>query len=354
MKYRINFTLIIFAFFVITTFAQQGKLDSNFNTHDNGITGDGFDGAVRTLALQSDGKLIVGGEYLNFNGKPISYLCRLNTDGSIDTTFETGAGFNGKIYTSHIQSDGKIIIGGNFTTYNGGTVGRLIRLNTDGSRDILFDTSIGAGNAIIYQIVPQIDGKIIIAGSFTAYNGITVNRIARVLPDGSLDSSFLTGSGTALTITNVAVQSDGKIILAGNFSSFNGISAGRIIRLHSDGSPDFTFNTGTGFNDDCSALFLQSDNKILIGGKYTQYNGENNNRIIRLNEDGSKDSDFLTGSGISNGVVYVIKTDVSGNIMVGGSFSDSYNGTEVNRLILLNPNGTLKSDFDIGSGPNFK
>lgn len=351
MKYRIDFTLIIFAFFVITTFAQQGKLDSNFNTHDNGITGDGFDGAVRTLALQSDGKLIVGGEYLNFNGKPISYLCRLNTDGSIDTTFETGAGFNGKIYTSHIQSDGKIIIGGNFTTYNGGTVGRLIRLNTDGSHDILFDTSIGAGNAIIYQIVPQIDGKIIIAGSFTAYNGITVNRIARVLPDGSLDSSFLTGSGTALTITNVAVQSDGKIILAGNFSSFNGISAGRIIRLHSDGSPDFTFNTGTGFNDDCSALFLQSDNKILIGGKYTQYNGENNNRIIRLNEDGSKDSDFLTGSGISNGVVYVIKTDVSGNIMVGGSFSDSYNGTEVNRLILLNPNGTLKSDFDIGSGP---
>lgn len=351
MKYRLRFTFIIFVLIMIKAFAQQGKLDSNFNIHDNGVSGDGFDSAVRTLALQSDGNLIVGGDYLNFNGKPISYLCRLNKDGGIDATFETGTGFNGKVYASHIQSDGKIIVGGNFTTYNGVAVGRLIRLNTDGSLDTSFDTSIGAGNAIVYQIAQQIDGKIIIAGSFTTYNGIIVNRIARILPDGSLDSSFLTGTGASLNITNIAVQSDGKIILAGNFSVFNGFPAGRIVRLHSDGTTDYTFNAGTGFNDNCSALFLQNDGKILIGGKYTQYNGQTSNRIIRLNEDGSADPGFLSGSGFSNGIVYTIKTDISGNIMVGGSFSDLYDDSKVNRLVLLHWDGTIKTDFDIGSGP---
>ena len=347
--------LYLYTFFIIflsvNNFAQQGKLDLNFNTYDDGTSGDGFDNAVRTLALQLDGNLIVGGDFLNLNGKPLSYLCRLDTDGTVDEGFNTGTGFNGKIYTSSIQPDGKIIVGGNFTAFNGVTAGRLVRLNNDGSHDPTFNSAIAAVNGIIYQIALQPDGKVIIAGSFTVYNGTTVNRIARIFPDGSLDTTFATGLGTSANITNIQIQPDGKIILAGNFSSFNGVDANKIVRLNPDGSNDITFSTGTGFDDDCTALFLQSDGKILVGGRFTQYNGIMANRIIRLNPDGSIDLGFLSGTGLSNGIVYAIKTDVSGNIMLGGSFSDLYNGIDVNRLLLLNSDGTVKSDFDIGSGP---
>lgn len=346
-----HFIVFVFILLCANNFAQQGKLDSNFNLYDDGTAGDGFGNTVRTLASQTDDKLIVGGDFLNFNGKPLPYLCRLESDGTLDPTFDTGAGVNGKVYTSHIQSDGKILAGGNFTSFNGVAAGRLIRLNTDGSRDLSFNTAIGAGNGIIYQIAQQTDGKIIISGSFTNYNGTTVNRIARILPDGSLDPAFVTGLGTSSNITNIQIQPDGKIILSGNFSSFNNIAANKIIRLEPNGSIDPAFNTGTGFDDDCTAMIIQSDGKILAGGKFIQYNGVTVNRIVRLNSDGSIDSGFLSGTGLNNGIVNTIKTDSSGNIMLGGSFSDLYNGAEVNRLALLNPDGTLKLDFNIGSGP---
>ena len=349
---KLHYSIVfLFFFFCITNNAQQGKLDNSFNTYDDGVNGDGFDNSIRTLSKQTDNNLIVGGDFLNFNGKPLQYLTRLKPDGTVDPDFNTGTGFNGKVYSSHIQSDGKIIIGGNFTSYNGVPIGRLIRLNNDGSHDTTFNTSQAASSGIINQIVQQSDGKIIIVGSFTKYNGTTVNRIVRILPNGNLDSGFLTGLGTPANINSIEIQTDGKIILAGNFIKFNGIDVNRIIRLNPDGSMDATFNIGTGFNQDINTMVLQSDGRIIIGGDFTDYNGIVANKITRLNSDGTIDSGFLSGTGLSNGSVYVIKTDAFGNIMLGGSFTDLYNGSEVNRLLFLDANGNIKTNFDIGSGP---
>jgi uncharacterized delta-60 repeat protein len=331
--------------------AQQGKVDVTFNTIDDGLIGDGFDNTVRSLTLQADQNLIVGGDYLNLNGISSSYLTRLKPDGSIDETFSMGSGFNGKVYTSYVQPDGKIIVGGSFTTFNGISCGRLVRLNSDGSYDMSFDTSIAATTGVIYEISPQSDGKIIIVGSFTKYNNVTVNRVARILSNGSLDTSFITGSGTSSNITNACVLSDGKILLTGNFTSFNGIQSNRIVRLYNDGHVDTSFNSGTGFDDDISAIAIQSDSKIVLGGKFTNYNGVAANRIIRLNNDGSIDDGFLSGSGLNGGAVQKIKIDIFGNIMIGGSFTGSYNGSDVNRICLLNSQGILKTDVDFGSGP---
>ena len=342
---------MLFCFLSIHNIAQQGKLDITFNTYDDGVNGDGFNNAVRTLSIQTDGNLIVGGDFLSFNGKPLSYLTRLKTDGTLDGDFDTGSGFNGKVYSSYIQSDGKIFIGGNFTNYNGVAAGRLIRLNSDGSHDTAFDTSLAASSGIINQIVQQSDGKVIIVGSFTKYNGTTVNKIARILPDGNLDTDFLTGSGAPANINCVQIQPDGKIILAGNFMKFNGVDINRIIRLNSDGSLDMTFSVGTAFNEEIHAMVLQPDGKIILGGEFTDYNGIATNRIIRLNQDGTIDAGFLSGTGFNNGTVYVIKTDTVGNIMLGGSFTDLYNGLDVNRLLLLNSDGTIHADFDMGAGP---
>jgi len=335
----------------VRVYAQQGKVDVTFNTVDDGQNGDGFDNAVRTLSLQSDQKLIVGGEYLSLNGISSPYLTRLESNGTIDESFNTGTSFNGKIYASYIQPDGKIIVGGSFTTYNGIASGRLIRLNTDGSYDDTFNTSIAANSGIIYGITPQSDGKLIIVGSFTKYNYVTVNRIARILADGSLDLSFMTGSGSSSNITNAKILSNGNILITGNFVNFNNVSANRIVCLFPDGSVDHSFNTGTGFDDDVNAMAVQSDGKIILGGKFTNYNGNNANRIIRINEDGIEDTSFFTGSGFSKDAVLVIKTDPLGNIMIAGSFTGFYNNTAVNRLCFLNRDGTLKTDFDIGSGP---
>ena len=332
-------------------YAQQGKVDVTFNTLDDGLTGDGFDNTVRALFVQPDQNLLVGGDYLNLNGKSSIYLTRLKPDGVTDENFNTGTGFNGKIYTFCVQSDGKIIVGGSFTAYNGISCGRLIRLNTDGSYDASFDTSIAATTGIIYGISLQSDGKIIIVGSFTKYNNFTVSRIARLLPNGSLDTSFITGSGSSSNITNACILPDGKIVLTGNFTSFNAIPANRIVRIHSNGEVDTSFNSGSGFDDDVSAMAVQLDGKIILGGKFTNYNGSTANRIIRINNEGTIDTSFMFGSGFSSDAVQIIKVDTSGDIMIGGSFTGYYNGAEVNRVCVLNSDGILKTDINFGSGP---
>ncbi|WP_240345220.1 T9SS sorting signal type C domain-containing protein [Flavobacterium sp. CLA17] len=349
---KLFFLAMVISFFNRTeVYAQQGKVDRTFNTADDGVIGDGFDNSVRTLFLQWDEKLIVGGDYLNLNGIPSPYLTRLNADGSIDESFNTGKGLNGKVYSSYVQLDGKIIIGGSFTAYNGTSSGRLIRLNSDGSPDLSFNTTIGATNGIIYKICQQTDGKILIVGSFTKYNNVTVNRIARLLPNGVLDNSFTTGTGSPLTITNAEILNDDKILLTGNFTAFNGIATNRIVRLYPDGRVDQGFNIGTAFNDDVNAIAVQPDGKIIAGGKFTAYNGIIAKRIIRLNEDGTLDNTFFSGSGLNKDAVHIIKVDASGTIAIGGSFNGFYDDSEVNRLFFLNPDGTLKSDFYTESGP---
>lgn len=333
-------------------YSQQGKIDAAFNSYDDGLLGDGFDNTVRTLSIQSDGKLIVGGDYLNFNGTLTSYLTRLYPDGSKDTTFDLGSGFNGKIYTSLIQPDGKILLGGSFTTYNGSNASRLIRLNADGSIDASFNTAIGVNTGIVYDLALQPDGNIIVVGSFSKYNGVNANKIARVSPNGNLDTTFITGSGASATVEEVQIQLDGKIILSGSFDSFNGaLNTVKIVRLNVGGDVDATFVSGTGFDATITALELQPDGKILVGGAFTTYNGASANRIVRLNTDGSVDAGFISGFGFSNGGVSVIKTNALREIMVGGSFTGTYNGIDVNRLVLLNPNGILSPNFDIGTGP---
>lgn len=351
IKHFFYFLVLLFVPFQTVLFAQQGKVDNTFNVVDDGEFGDGFNAPVRTLQIQRDGNLIVGGDFLSLNGIPVSYLTRLNPDGSIDETFNTGTGFNGKIYSSFLQTDGKIIVGGSFTAYNGINVGRIIRLNPDGSYDTSFNTTIGATTGIVYDIASQLDGKFIIVGSFTKYNGTTVNRVVRLLPNGSLDTSFITNSGSALLISHVKVLTSGKVILTGNFTTFNNTPANRIIRLNSDGSYDATFNSGSGFDDDVKAIALQTDGKIIVGGNFTTYDSVTANRIIRLNEDGSKDDSFITGTGFNKNGVEVIKIDENGDVMVGGSFTGFYNNTATTRLIFLNSDGTIKPDFDIGLGP---
>ncbi|MCS6796026.1 MAG: T9SS type A sorting domain-containing protein [Raineya sp.] len=169
---------------------------------------------------------------------------------------------------------------------------------------------------------------------FTSYNGDSRNRIVRLNEDGSIDNTFNVGTGFNGGVTSIAIQPDGKILVVGGFTSYQGNTANRIIRLNADGSIDATFNTGSGFNITAMTVVLQPDNKILVGGFFTDYNGNTRNRIIRLNSNGSIDNSFNIGSGFDALGVLSIALQADGKILAGGGFT-SYNTHTPNRIVRL-------------------
>jgi uncharacterized delta-60 repeat protein/uncharacterized repeat protein (TIGR01451 family) len=306
----------------------DGSLDAGFHV------GTGANGGVITTSIQSDGKIIIGGVFSSFNGKARNCITRLNTNGSLDTSFHTGTGANSSIIASAIQSDGKILIGGAFTEYNGIARNYIARLNTDGSLDSAFNAGTGADNDV-WTISIQNDGKLIIGGEFTSYNGTSRNRIARLNTDGSLDAGFNVGTGANNFVETSSIQSDGKIIIAGGFFSFDGINRNNLARLNTDGSLDHSFNAGTGPDNTVFTSAIQNDGKILIAGLIGSYNGKVRNGIARLNSDGSLDETFNQGAG-ANGAIYSISIQDDDKIIISGIFG-SYNGITSKRIARLQP-----------------
>jgi uncharacterized delta-60 repeat protein len=350
--------LLAFSFLFLAvnlSFAQPGTLDTTFNTYDVG-TGNGANlGAVYATALQSDGKVIIGGAFYSYNSTSVGRIGRLHADGTLDNSFNTGTGCDNFVWAIAIQNDGKIIIGGDFTTYNGTGRNRIARLNTDGSLDTSFDPGTGA-DAQVVSIAVQNDGKIIIGGYFTDYNGITQNRLARLNADGSLDITFTTGTGlddVPDAVNSIAIQSDGKIIIAGFFGDYNGSPINGIARLTANGTLDNTFNPGSGTND-VSSLRIQADGKIIIAGWFTSVNSTPRNGIARLNTDGSVDNFFNPGTGVAGGSSYtksaVLQND--GKIIIAGDFT-SYDATARKNIARVNTDGSLDITFNPGLGANY-
>jgi uncharacterized delta-60 repeat protein len=333
-----------------TIYAQPGSIDLSFNTSDIGFgNGDGADNDVQTTSIQNDGKIIIAGNFTSYNGTISNRIARLKTNGTLDSSFNTGTGANGSIYATSIQSDGKIIIGGGFTTYNGTTINRIARLNVDGTLDASFFPGTGAIGGSIFTTSIQSDGKIIIGGSFTTYNGTTINRIARLNVDGTLDASFFPGTGANSGIYATSIQSDGKIIIGGGFLYFNGTTQYKIARLNTDGSLDTSFDPGaTGTNNTVSSISIQNDGKIIIGGAFTFSSGTARNCISRLNSDGSVDVTFNPGTG-ANAVVKTTSIQTDGKIIIAGGFT-TYNGTSRNCIARLNTDGSLDATFNPGTG----
>ncbi|MDD4290046.1 MAG: delta-60 repeat domain-containing protein [Patescibacteria group bacterium] len=307
----------------------------------------GANNQIYIYTIQQDGKIIIGGDFSTYNGTSRNRIARLNSDGSLDTSFNPGSGLNNMIRSMCEQQDGKIIIGGDFTTYNGTSRNRIARLNSDGSLDASFNIGNGVDNSI-YNCSIQPDGKIIIVGDFTKYNDTGRGGIARLNSDGSLDTSFNPGSGARYSVYSSAIQQDGKIIIGGDFSTYNGTSRNRIARLNSDGSLDTSFNPGSGADRFIRFLTIGSGGKIIIGGDFTTYNGTSSNRIARLNSDGSLDTSFNPGSG-ADYAIYSIYRQQDNKLIINGYFS-TYNGTSRNHIARLNSDGSLDTSFNPNLG----
>ncbi|MCL5022124.1 MAG: hypothetical protein M1497_01930, partial [Nitrospirae bacterium] len=182
--------------------------------------------AVDSIAVQADGKILVGDSFTSIGGQTRNYIARLNEDGTPDADFNPNA--NGSVDSIAVQADGKILVGGWFTNIGGVTRNYIARLNEDGTPD---DFNPNA-NFYVESIAVQADGKILVGGYFTSIGGQTRNKIARLKADGTPDADFNPNASDA--VYSIAVQADGKILVGGAFTTIGGQARNRIARLNSD------------------------------------------------------------------------------------------------------------------------
>ena len=286
--------------------------------------------------VQSDGKILIGGNFTTISNVTRNRIARLNVDGTLDTGFDPNV--NGVVNVITIQSDGKILIGGAFTTVGGVARNRVARLNADGTLDTGFDPNV---NSSVFSITVQSDGKILVGGFFTSVGGTTRNYLARLNTNGTLDAGFNPNPSNA--IYRIIVQPDGKILVGGNFTTVGGVARNRVARLNADGTLD------TGFVDpnvngvvNSNSMTTQPDGKILIGGAFTTVGSTVRNRIARLNADGTLDTGFDPGAGNTVSSI-IVQSD--GRILVGGSFT-SIASVLRGYLARLNADGTIDTGFN--------
>jgi len=230
----------------------NGSRDTNFNANVSGTPGSSASG-VDCLVVQPDGKILAGGQSVYTSSDPYEFsdfyshlLNRLNANGSRDNSFEQLVGEeldSTSLHALALQPDGKVLVGGDFTIVKGATRHGIVRLTANGTLDATFNPGTGAAGILpntssgvpaVHAIVLQGDGKMLIAGNFTHFNGINRNGVARLNPDGSLDTSFDPGTGANGRVFSEIMQSEGKVLLGGEFTSFNGEARAAVVRLLND------------------------------------------------------------------------------------------------------------------------
>jgi len=317
---------------------DAGDLDLDFNPSG------GPNNQLTAVAQQTDGKLLIGGGFTELDGLNQQYIGRVYSNGSHDGFFYNYAA-NDYVLAIALQSDGKAVIGGYFTQVSGAPRTRVARINSNGSVDTSFNPAgTGVKNGIAVAIVAalalQPDGKVIIGGQFTAVSNAPRNRIARLNSNGVLDTTFNPGTGANNNVLAVALQPDGKVIIGGQFSTVNGVARNGIARLHSDGTLDTTFNPATGISSIIRAIALQPDGKVIVAGDLID-------SIARLNSDGSLDNTFDPGTGaggVTSPSVNTIALQPDGKVIIGGWFV-SFNGVARNMIARVNSDGSLDNSF---------
>jgi len=334
---------------------------------------------ILDLKLTNDNKLLIAGQFNSVNGFNSSNLTRFNTDGSFSNDFK----YDQTLFPLQFKlnlvvlKDGKILVP---------SAQKIIKINSDGTIDPSFKEVVVSNPVNIRNMSVLSDGKIIVGGSFGTINGYNFPRLARLNSDGTIDAGF-TYKGVGITSTlgspeDVKILSNGKLIVIGQGfieklnqdgtvdSSFNtsfrndmyqGYSiqnainmpndkllivykdlsqATKMIRINSDGSLDATFKSGLFGLTSVSVVHLLSDNKIMVGGNFTSFNGTSVGNLIRLNQDGSIDNSLNVGLGFGNGVPSSIVQSNDGKIIIGGSFK-LYREKSVDGIIKINNDGTL-------------
>jgi uncharacterized delta-60 repeat protein len=307
---------------------------------------------VNAIAVQADGKVLACGNFQGPNGiggATRNYIARLDAVTGLADSFDPNPA-GGLLLTIALQADGKVLTGGHFTTLapNGGaavTRNGIARLESDGRLDRTLDLGpISGGTAGIAATAVQVDGKILIGGLFTTVLGVPRNNIARLNSDGTLDSVF--DPNASGTVYSIALQADGKVLAGGEFTSIGGQTRRRISRLNATTGLADALDPNA--SDTVYSIALQTDGKILVGGLFNGPNsigGQSRNYIARL--------DAATGLADSfdpnaNDFVSGITVQADGRILVGGGFSgpNSIGGQARSCIARLDATTGLADSFD--------
>jgi len=306
--------------------ATAGAVDETF--HRVEIVGQ----EVRSVAVQRDGKIVLSGYFDKADGDWHNSIVRLNPDGTVDLSFKTKAG--GSVHAIALQSDGKIVLAGDFRNVNGVAHRTVARVNSDGSLDESFNTG-RAGDKEAYCLAIQHDGKILVGGSFTTFDGASHQHFVRLNANGSVDPSFNARADQGPS--RMIAQPDGNILASGSFAKPTGPRYG-FTRVRPDGSPDRSFKPP--WLDDCKAMGLLPDGKILVGKKAGP--------VMRLNADGSVDATFVSGLNVDQ-IIAALAVDNRGRIIVVGEFIVT-GDFETRCVARLNSDGSLDRSFSCPRG----
>ncbi|NDD40901.1 MAG: hypothetical protein EB082_21225, partial [Verrucomicrobia bacterium] len=310
------------------------NLDGSANTTIFSRLGAGPNSTVSALAVHPangfttnySGRIVIGGYFTQVNGTNRSRIARLNPDGSLDASFNPGAGADNPVLSIAIQPDQKIIIAGDFTTVNGTTRNRIARLNADGTVDVTFNPGQGAGGTIRSVVIDSTGTNIYIAGDFNAYDGVPQNHVARLRSNGALDTSgFISPtdptSGADARVRGLALDPAGNLVLVGDFSSVGGNTGQvRVGRLLPNGTADASFAASA--DNSVLAVAVDVQTNIIIGGDFAAVNGLNRTRIARLLPSGQLDASINFGTGPNNFVATLALEPVTnGVITIAGGFT---------------------------------
>lgn len=308
-------------------------------------------GGITAVAFQSDGDIVLGGTFTSIGGVARQGLARLDVDGNVDVEFaptviHARAGETG-VTALAVQADGKILVGGRFDTLGGQSRDGFGRLNPDGSVDLDFNpgVNIRLDSGVVRALAVQADGKVLVAGYFSSVAGQSRNHIGRLHADGGVDLDFNPDANGI--VNTMALQADGKIVVGGDFTTLGGQSRSRIGRLNADGAVDMDFNPGA--NRTVNTIVIQRDGKISIGGDFTTLGGQSRNGIGRLHPDGSVDIDFNPGATApatwrDRAAVNALALQADGKILVGGRFT-TLGGVSTFHLGRLHTDGSFDSTF---------
>ncbi|MGD9902716.1 MAG: hypothetical protein AB7U83_04535 [Vicinamibacterales bacterium] len=295
---------------------------------------------VRAVAVQSDGRIVIGGFFAQVNGVGKAFLARLMPDGSLDGSFTTV--LDGFVETVVVQPDGKILIGGGFSTVNGVSAPALARLNAaDGSRDGSFASPIPSVLTTVNAVLRQADGQIVAAGFRPS-----TQAVVRFTDAGAVDAGFTPGTPNG-SVLALAQQTDGRLLVGGTFTGIGGVARGGVARLEATGALDSSFTTtvSLGAGHGVYAMALRSNGTLLLGGRFTSFNGQPRNGLALVDAAGQLDPAFVVSSatgGVDNVQDIVVQPD--GDILLAGNFV-GFGQPSSAKLVRVDGTGTIDPSF---------
>jgi uncharacterized delta-60 repeat protein len=329
-----------------------GSLDLTFDPTAGG-TLVGFGGGaaeLKKVLVQPDGRLLVAGRFIGVHGIPRNHLARLHPDGTLDMGFDPGTGPDAEVTALALQPDGKVVAAGHFAAVNGQPHIGIVRFHPDGRVDDTFQCNLQSASMFPRptDVAVGTDGAIWVCGYFSGVNGTTSPNVARLHPNGSLDTSFLLENavpGTNQWVDRLLVQPDGKVLLGGSWTA----PTRSLVRLHGNGALDTGFHaprvTEFGSSGHIFGLALGADGRIAIVGSFWEVDGVRLSRVALLQANGTVDPTFLPQYGAEDSTALTVLVQADHKVVIGGWFSRVSGQSRIG-LARFNTDGTLDNTFD--------